>query len=198
MFHHLEGTVTDLTGEKTALDCGGIGFYILITPNTASMLKNGEKAKLYISESLGEDHFDLYGFPTLNEKRYFELLTTVSGVGPKAGMSILSYNSPESITGAIVNNNESAFTACPGIGKKTAQRIILELKDKISREFDTSIDNFDLQPLTRESSSAYDQALSALVSLGYSSNDVIQILKQIETKDMTSDQIIRSVLRYMI
>ena len=198
MFHHLEGTVTDLTGEKTALDCGGIGFYILITPNTASMLKNGEKAKLYISESLGEDHFDLYGFPTLNEKRYFELLTTVSGVGPKAGMSILSYNSPESITGAIVNNNESAFTACPGIGKKTAQRIILELKDKISKEFDTSIDNFDLQPLTRESSSAYDQALSALVSLGYSSNDVIQILKQIETKDMTSDQIIRSVLRYMI
>ena len=198
MFHHLEGTVTDLTGEKTALDCGGIGFYILITPNTASMLKNGEKAKLYISESLGEDHFDLYGFPTLNEKRYFELLTTVSGVGPKAGMSILSYNSPESITGAIVNNNESAFTACPGIGKKTAQRIILELKDKISKEFDTSIDNFDLQQLTRESSSAYDQALSALVSLGYSSNDVIQILKQIETKDMTSDQIIRSVLRYMI
>ena len=133
MFYHLNGTVAELTAESLVLDCNGIGFEITITPNTASALKIGEQAKVYITEAIGENNFDLYGFLTGREKQFFKMLTSVSGIGPKAAMSILSYNTPDALALAIVNGREAALTACPGIGKKTAQRVILELKDKISK-----------------------------------------------------------------
>ena len=134
MLYHLEGTVTELSHDTLVLDCSGVGFEVTITPNTASSMKRGEKGKVYITESISENSFDLYGFLTWREKQFFKMLTSVSGVGPKAAMSILSYNTPDSLAISIVNENEKALTACPGIGKKTAQRIILELKDKFTKE----------------------------------------------------------------
>ena len=103
MFYHLEGTVTELSHDMLVLDCGGIGFEITITPNTASSMKRGEKGKVYITEAIGENNFDLYGFLTWREKQFFKMLTSVSGVGPKAAMSILSYNTPDSLAISIVN-----------------------------------------------------------------------------------------------
>ena len=88
MFYHLNGTVAELTAESLVLDCNGIGFEITITPNTASALKIGEQAKVYITEAIGENNFDLYGFLTGREKQFFRMLMSVSGIGPKAAMSI--------------------------------------------------------------------------------------------------------------
>ena len=201
MFYHLEGVISQYGPDYLVIDCGGVGYCVTITPATASSLKKGEKKKVFISEAIGENNFDLYGFLTEREKKYFELLITVSGIGPKAGMSILSYNSPDSINSAIVNSNEAAFTACPGIGKKTAQRIILELKDKIAKEYgDSSSAAADFMPAQSSvsGSKAYNDALSALSVLGYSQSDTIPVLKQIDCSSMTTEEIIRAVLKFMV
>ena len=200
MFYHLEGKVTELSHDTLVLDCSGVGFEVTITPNTASSMKRGETGKVYITESISENNFDLYGFLTWREKQFFKMLTSVSGVGPKAAMSILSYNTPDSLAISIVNENEKALTACPGIGKKTAQRIILELKDKFSKEIAS-----EGLPATSavsvsqgKAGGAYDDALAALAMLGYSTADVAPVLRQISTENMTSEQIIRAVLKFMV
>ena len=128
------------------------------------------------------------------------MLTSVSGVGPKAAMSILSYNTPDSLAISIVNENEKALTACPGIGKKTAQRIILELKDKFTKEI--AAEGLPASSAVSVSPGragvAYDDALAALAMLGYSTADVAPVLRQISTENMTSEQIIRAVLKFMV
>ena len=201
MFYHLEGTVSELSPDQAVLDCSGIGFEISITPATASSLKIGEKAKIYITESIGENNFDLFGFLTDQEKRYFKLLTSVSGIGPKAAMSILSYNTPDRLAMAVVSGDEKALTACPGIGKKTAQRVILELKDKISKTISGMENQISIPggaAPVKSGSAAYDDALAALSMLGYSTVDIAPVMKKIQTDGMTSEQIIRSVLKYMV
>ena len=201
MFYHLEGTVSDISPDLLVLECSGIGFEISITPATASSLKIGTKAKVYITESIGENNYDLFGFLTEREKRYFKLLTSVSGIGPKAAMSILSYNSPDSLAMAIVSGDEKALTACPGIGKKTAQRVILELKDKISKSIsgtDNTLSALEGTVAAKSGSKAYDDALTALSMLGYSTADIAPILKNMQTEGMTSEEIIRAVLKYMV
>ncbi len=200
MFYHLEGTVTELSHDTLVLDCSGVGFEITITPNTASSMKRGDKGKVYITESIGENNFDLYGFLTWREKQFFKMLTSVSGVGPKAAMSILSYNTPDSLAISIVNENEKALTACPGIGKKTAQRIILELKDKFSKEIASEgLPASSVVSVSQgKAGGAYDDALAALAMLGYSTADVAPVLRQISTENMTSEQIIRAVLKFMV
>ena len=200
MLYHLEGSIAEYGPDYLVLDCSGIGFYLSITPGTASGLKLGEKKKIYVSEAIGESNFDLYGFSSSVEKKCFEMLTTVSGIGPKAALSILSYNTPASVSSAIVSGNESAFTQCPGIGKKIAQRIILELKDKIAKASDYG--SYPLptgqNPGSAPGSKAYNDALSALSVLGYSQGETIPVLKQIDTSGMSSDEIIRAVLKFMI
>ena len=200
MFYHLEGTVMELSHDTLVLDCSGVGFEVTITPNTASSMKRGEKGKVYITESISENSFDLYGFLTWREKQFFKMLTSVSGVGPKAAMSILSYNTPDSLAISIVNENEKALTACPGIGKKTAQRIILELKDKFTKEIAAeglpASSTVSVSP--GRAGGAYDDALAALAMLGYSTADVAPVLRQISTENMTSEQIIRAVLKFMV
>lgn len=198
MFYHIAGTVCDISPDRAVIDCNGLGFEISITPNTASSLSLGESAKLFVTESIGENNYDLFGFLSVSEKNLFRLLTSVSGIGPKAAMSILSYNSPDLISAAIVSGNESAFTACPGIGKKTAQRLILELKDKISKDIGSDIKPGQSVPGAMAKSSAYDEALTGLAVLGYSTADVVPVIKQINTENMRADEIIRAVLKYMV
>ena len=115
-------------------------------------------------------------------------------------MSILSYNTPDSLAISIVNENEKALTACPGIGKKTAQRIILELKDKFSKEIASEgLPASSVVSVSQgKAGGAYDDALAALAMLGYSTADVAPVLRQISTENMTSEQIIRAVLKFMV
>ena len=131
MFYYLNGTVSEIGQSSVILDVGGVGFEVNTSLQTISDLKIGNQAKLYISESVGESNYDLYGFSELKEKRFFQLLISVSGVGPKAAISLLSSLRTDSLILAIVNDDIKTLTAAPGIGKKIAQRILLELRDKL-------------------------------------------------------------------
>ena len=198
MFYYLEGTVAEFGQNLVVLDCGGIGFALNATVNTIAQLRAGEKARLYVAESIGESNFDLYGFADKNEKRSFEMLISVSGIGPKAALSILSYNTPAGLALSIMNDDVKALTVAPGIGKKIAQRVILELKDKIGKELEVSDYDFPVVPAQAAEDGAVSDALAALSVLGYSSAEVAPILKTLDTSAMSAEQIIKAVLKQMV
>ena len=145
MFYYLNGTVAALENCLAVIDCGGVGFSCNTSMRSLSALEIGQKAKLFTVCVIREDAFDIYGFTTQAELNSFKMLTGISGVGPKAAISILSSSSPEDLALAVANGNEKALTIAPGIGKKLAQRILLELKDKVSA---------DMRSLTPGSTSA--------------------------------------------
>ena len=200
MFYHLEGRVAELEPALAVIDCGGVGYALSITANTAGGLRIGEKVKLYVSESIGEDHFDLFGFLDKSERRFFELLISVSGIGPKAAMSILSHNTPEGLALAIISGNEKTLTVAPGIGKKIAQRVILELKDKVSKEMNSGASDYSfVAPVSVQAAdSAVNDALAGLTVLGYSGAEIAPVLKKLDTQNMTAEQIIKAVLKQMV
>ena len=196
MFYHIEGTVSEIEQNLAVIDCGGVGYALNATVNTLSNIKTGSKAKLYVSEAIGENNFDLYGFYTKSEKRCFEMLTAVSGIGPKAALSILSYNSPESLALAIMNQDVKALTVAPGIGKKIAQRVILELKDKISKEIgDEQISIPVMSATVHSGDTVLNDAMTALAVLGFSSAEIAHILKTLDVSGMSAEQIIKAVLK---
>ena len=180
------------------LDCGGVGYALNATANTIASLARGERCRLYVSESIREDAFDLYGFYSKNEKMFFEMLTSVSGIGPKAALSILSANTPEGLALAVASGNEKALTVAPGIGKKIAQRVILELKDKITKDSGFSSESFSAPAVPASDNSAVGDAVAALTVLGYGSNEIAQVLKTTDTSGMSTEQIIKTVLRRMV
>lgn len=198
MFHHISGIVTDLAPNLAVIECAGVGFEINTTANTVSRLKSGEKAKLYICENIREDVFDLYGFFDKREKSCFEMLIGVSGVGPKAAISILSTSNPESLAMAIIGGDEKALTVAPGIGKKIAQRILLELKDKMCKETEGLL--VGTVPLSHceTATSKLSDAASALAVLGYSNAEIGVALKDIDIENTTLEQAIKLALKTMI
>ena len=198
MFYHIEGTVTELEPNLVVLDCSGVGYALNATMNTVSYIHMGDKVKLYVAEAIGENNFDLYGFYTKGEKRCFELLVSVSGIGQKAALSILSYSTPETLALAIMNDDVKALTVAPGVGKKIAQRVILELKDKMSKE--TAGQEIRLPaavPVTGQSDTMGD-AMAALAVLGYSSAEIAPALKKIDVTGMSAEEIIKAVLKQMV
>lgn len=198
MFYHIEGIVTELEPNLVVLDCSGVGYALNATMNTVSYIHMGDKVKLYVAEAIGENNFDLYGFYTKGEKRCFELLVSVSGIGPKAALSILSYSTPETLALAIMNDDVKALTVAPGVGKKIAQRVILELKDKMSKE--TAGQEIKLPaavPVTGQNDTMGD-AMAALAVLGYSSAEIAPALKKIDVTGMSAEEIIKAVLKQMV
>lgn len=200
MLYHIEGNVTDFETNLAVIDCGGLGYALNASLNTISGLKLGERAKLYIYEYIREDAHDLFGFLSKGEKRCFEMLIGISGVGPKAAISILSSNTPESLALAVLNGDVKALTCAPGIGKKIAQRIILELKDKLAKEsassdFGGALPVVSVQP---EESSARADAIAALAVLGYSMPEINAALRTLQTEEMTVEQIVKAALRAMM
>ena len=175
-----------------------MGYALNATMNTVSYIHIGDKVKLYVAEAIGENNFDLYGFYTKGEKRCFELLVSVSGIGPKAALSILSYSTPETLALAIMNDDVKALTVAPGVGKKIAQRVILELKDKMSKE--TAGQEIKLPaavPVTGQNDTMSD-AMAALAVLGYSSAEIAPALKRINVTGMSAEEIIKAVLKQMV
>ena len=134
MFYYLNGTVAEIAAGLAVIDCGGVGYACATTNYTLSQLKKGERARLYTYLHVREDIFELYGFASQQELNSFKMLIGVSGVGPKAALAILSATTPQNLALSIVTEDEKALTAAQGIGKKIAQRIILELKDKLAKE----------------------------------------------------------------
>ena len=199
MFYHLKGTVAEIAQGMAVIECGGIGFGVNTSMNTLSQLKTGAETKLYISEQVREDAFELYGFTTLAERNCFDMLISVSGVGPKAAVSILSANTPEGVCMAIMSGYEKALTVAQGIGKKIAQRVILELKDKMQKQSgDLAFSDVSFTvPAESGEQSKMNDAAAALAVLGYSSSECAAALKGV---DMTLplEDIIRAALRNMM
>ena len=174
MFYYIDGTLTFIDGSVAVVDCGGVGYALNTTVNSLSRLRIGERARLYVTTIIREDCFDLYGFATAEEKRSFEMLIGVSGVGPKAAQAILSANTPEALTMAVVSGNEKALTVVPGIGKKIAQRVLLELKDKLGKELEGfGQDTFASGPAASAfGTDKLADAAAALNVLGYGNNEI--------------------------
>lgn len=134
MYYYVNGTVAEIDAGLAVIDCSGVGYACATTNYTLSQLKKGAPAKLYTYLNVREDAMELFGFADQSELRSFKLLIGVSGVGPRAALSILSAVTPQQLALAVVTEDEKALTAANGIGKKIAQRVILELKDKLARE----------------------------------------------------------------
>ncbi len=196
MFYYLNGTVAALESCLAVIDCGGVGFSCNTSMRSLSMLEIGQKAKLYTACVIREDAFDIYGFTTQSELNSFKMLTGISGVGPKAAISILSSSSPEDLALAVANGNEKALTIAPGIGKKLAQRILLELKDKVSADMNV------LTPGTVASSvqkSVGDQksrdVAAALSVLGYNPSEINSVLSKTDITNLSVEEAIRQILK---
>lgn len=196
MIYYVSGPVALLEPGLAVIDCAGVGYGCRITAYTASKLKLRENTRLYITESIREDAYDLYGFESREEQRCFELLTNVNGVGPKAALSILSSGGPQNFTLAVMTGNEKMLTAAPGVGKKIAQRIILELKDKLggASELDFSAGAVAAAPAANN---AVGLATAALQELGYGPTEISAALKGVDPNAST-EEMVRYALRAMV
>ena len=195
MFYYLEGRVAVIEQNAAVIDIGGVGFNCFTSLNTISRLKVGEKARLFTYCNIREDTFDIYGFYDMGEKRCFEMLISVSGVGPKAAVSILSSATPEQIALAIVTEDTGPFTAAQGIGKRIAQRIILELKDKMAKE---GIDISKAKPVKTDGITAgqkLSEISAALSVLGYSNQEISAALRSIDIDSTSVEDVVRQVLK---
>ena len=196
MLYYVSGPVTVLEPGLAVIDCGGVGYGCRVTAYTAAQLKLNQPAKLFITESIREDAFDLYGFISREEQHCYELLTSVTGVGPKAAMAILSAG-PQNFTLAVMTGDEKLLTAAQGVGKKIAQRIILELKDKVGGS-DVTLDFSGpaISPVVTDTG-AMNLANKALQELGYSAAEVAQALKGADPNAST-EELVRYALRAMV
>ena len=197
MLYYVSGPVAVLEPGLAVIDCGGVGYGCRVTAYTAGQLKLNQSARLYITESIREDAYDLYGFISKEEQRCFELLTSVNGVGPKAAMAILSAGGPQNFTLAVMTGDEKTLTAAQGVGKKIAQRIILELKDKIgggNMELDFSGPTVSTPVQTGNNAAL---ATAALQELGYSPAEISAALKGVDPT-ATTEEMVRYALRAMV
>ena len=195
MLYYVSGQVAILEPGLAVIDCNGVGYGCRITAYTAAQLKLNQPAKLYITESIREDAYDIYGFSSREEQRCYDLLTSVNGVGPKAALAILAAG-PQNFTLAVMTGDEKLLTAAQGVGKKIAQRIILELKDKVggaSVELDFS------GPAVTAPVSGNTTALAsaALQELGYSPAEIAAALKGVDPQAST-EEMVRYALRAMV
>ena len=199
MFYYVNGTVAHMEPYLAVIDCGGVGYACRTTTYTLSGLKKGDKGKLYTYLNVREDAMELYGFATGEELNLFQQLISVSGVGPKAALSILSASTPANLALSIITGDEKALTCAQGIGKKIAQRVILELKDKLSKGQTLSAGGGAVPgpAVTIIPDNKLSEASAALAVLGYSQGEINIALKD---ADLTQplEQIIRQALKKMV
>ena len=170
MIAHLNGTVAGISPDGAVLDIGGVGMRIQCTPGTLATLKPGERAQVATSLVVREDSLTLFGFATDDERNVFELLQTASGVGPRLALAMLAVHTPDALRRAVATEDLNALTMVPGVGKKGAQRIVLEMKDRLGSPGDGG----DGLPGTRPAQRApgwRDQVQSGLINLGWPARD---------------------------
>ena len=200
MFYYLSGELAYRDLSTCVIDCGGVGYRLTVSFITSESLmsKLGKQVKLFTHLAVREDGIELFGFGSYEEKECFNRLTSVSGIGPKAAMSILSTMTPEKLAIAICTDDKKAIAKAPGIGAKSAARIILELKDKMSKELDGG--GIDLSTASSSaagfvSNSAFSEAAEALTVLGYDKSTVAAALKGVDTSITDAGEIIRLALK---
>ena len=199
MIYCLTGKIVKKSMSAVVLSCGGVGYYAQCPASVAGALPGvGKEATLYTVMSVTENDVSLYGFATEEQQACFEMLTAVSGVGPKVGLAILSVMEPQRVALAISAGDHKAFKAANGVGPKLAQRIVLELKDKVAKGF---VDGISLEDVAGAASDApasqsSAQAIAALVSLGYSQSEAALAIAKIDAT-LPVEEIIKLALRGM-
>lgn len=176
MIYSVRGKLIHTDGEMAVVECGGVGYACKTTFYTLQKIAGESEVMLYTYLAVRENDVDLFGFSTTEELRCFKMLITVSGVGPKAALSILSSNSPSQFALTVATGDHKSLTKCKGIGAKTAQRIVLELKDKIAKENTISVRGGDTVSAAPVMGGALQEAVTALIVLGYSEGEAAQAL----------------------
>ena len=200
MIYCLTGKIVKKSMNAVVLSCGGVGYYAQCPASVAGALPGvGREATIYTVMSVTENDVSLYGFATEEQQACFEMLTAVSGVGPKVGLAILSVMEPERVALAISAGDHKAFKAASGVGPKLAQRIVLELKDKVAKGF---VDGISLEDVAGASAQtpavqSSSQAIAALVSLGYSQSEAALAVSKIDAT-LPVEEIIKLALRGMV
>lgn len=201
MFYYVDGTVALLKQGLAVIDCGGVGYACHASQNTIGKLKMGAKARLLTFLNVREDLFELYGFIDEEELSCFQMMIGVSGVGPKAALSILSAAPPDRLALSIITGDEKLLTQAPGIGKKIAQRIILELRDKMSKEqLDAgTASSAVVSAVTANGGANHTQeAVAALMVLGYSQSEALHAMEGVDAASLEADEIIRQCLKKLV
>ena len=189
MIAHLRGTILEVTERYAVLDVQGIGYKAYCATDTLASLRAGQEASLHTYLAVREDALDLYGFPTSEEKNFFELLITVSGVGPRSALGILSVTTVDTLKRAIGTGDTSYLTKVSGIGRKTAEKVVLELRDKLRANVDMKEAPHALR--------AESDVVEALKSLGYSQNEARDALKEVPDEVLGTNARIREALKIL-
>lgn len=205
MIAYVNGILESIEEGLAIVDVGGIGMNVFISGSTMDRMPGiGEAVKLYTYTSVKEDSFTLYGFLSRDELSLFKMLISVNGIGPKGGLSILSVMTPDDLRFAIMAGDAGTISKAPGVGKKTAERITLELRDKIKATEDDMLRGssaITLDDLSGEASSARDEAVAALVALGYNSSDAMKavrkVLKENDNASGDTEMLLKLALKEM-
>ena len=198
MFYYLSGILAHREAGFAVIDCGGVGYKLTVSQNTLADLdkvaSKTDKVKLFTYLAVREDDVELFGFYTEEELATFKLLLTVSGIGPKAAMGVLSAFTPDGLAKAVSTEDTKAISRANGIGAKGAARIVLELKDKLSYSTSNAAEPIKVSPSAPKSSSKLTEAAEALGALGYSRAEIYSVLAKLNTNGMESGDIIRAAL----
>lgn len=197
MYAHIDGIVAEKTPESLVIDCGGVGYLLMVSGATlAQAPASGGRMKCYTVLSVREDALELFGFATREEKAMYEKLRSVSGIGPRTALGILSALSLRDLSIALVTGDAAALARAPGVGKKTAQRLVLELRDKVDNDELTG-QGASAQPIPMRQGGAAAEAVEALMALGYSSGDAAKAVARVQEQSEKSDELIYLALRGM-
>jgi len=190
MIATLSGRVAEKTLDVIVLDCGGVGYGLFVTFEDYGALEEGGEAKVYVYEHIRENSHDLYGFRNLETKLLFEQLLSVNGVGPKMALAILSVANSQQVRAAIASGDTKFISQAPGVGKRVAERVVVDLKDKVGLTASEDATGF----LSTPAANPNDEALQGLVALGYSVQDAAEALKQIDIK-LSPEERIKQALK---
>ena len=195
MYSYIKGTVEEIYLDRIVLENNGIGYEINVSSFTAQSVQKGKDAKMFTKLIVREDDMSLCGFASRKELEMFKLLTSVSKIGPKVGLGILSCATPPQLSAYILSEDIAKLSKCPGVGKKTAERIILELKDKVdkeSAEFEATL--FNQAPTGLE----LDEAVEALLALGYSNVEAKEAVQKFKKDGLKTEDLIKKALTYLM
>ncbi len=197
MYAYIKGTLEEKAEDSVVIETSGIGYKIYVSENTMQKLGElGEKVKIYTHYHVREDNISLYGFNTNEELKMFELLLQVSGIGAKTAIAMLSNITPSKFALAIISNDLKTLTKIPGIGNKSAQRMVLELKDKLKTQ--NAIQETEETQIEKiENNESVNEATQALQILGYNKNEISKIFEKIETKNLSTEDIIKNALKHL-
>lgn len=200
MYAYIKGELAEINTDHIVIEAGGIGYQVFISLQTFDYLPSvGENLKIYTCLYLREDAMILYGFLTKDDLELFKLLISVSGIGPKGGLAILSTLEADDLRFAILSGDAKAISKAPGVGGKTAQRVILELKDKLSLEdaFEAKTEHVQ-KNAAAAGGSVKNDAVMALTALGYSSTESLKAVSAVEiTEDMDVEEVLKAALKHL-